>query len=114
MTSEEGTMKDDIKLPQRKMRPITILVSNGAQPALQSFVGRWLAQCIYRPTGARYSLAETHDGAFVAIAKYDQSEAVKAKWFEDAAAVRASDLQESLRRAAVERIERSDNYERSS
>jgi hypothetical protein len=91
---------NDSRLPQKKMRGITILVRNGAEPTLQSFLGRWLAQHLDRATGERHSIAQRADGVFVAITKWDNDEAVAMRDFADIEAVRGSDLDIGLKRAA--------------
>ena len=74
----------DVRLPQRRIREITILLRNDSEPSLESFVGRWLVQHLDRTTAIRYSLAELSTGDFAVVAKDDRDGAVEVRVFRKA------------------------------
>ena len=83
------TDNPDVRLPQQDFREITV-------SALATFTGRWLRQYFDRVRGIRYSLAETEDGGYVAIAKSDDTGDVELRVFANLRSLRASRLPERI------------------
>ena len=90
------TVNPDVRLPQQDYREITV-------SALAIFTGRWLLQYFDRVRGIRYSLAETVDGGYVAIAKSHDTGDIELRVFAGWRSLRASDLPERITQLSARR-----------
>lgn len=94
-----GADDPDVRLPQKRMHPIEILVRDGNDENIKLLTGQWLTQYREKSSGLGFSLARLADGKYAVIAKADSDAAVVLEIFNDAGALHRSQLPLQLVRA---------------
>ena len=90
--------ESDVRLPQRKMREISILVAGAGS---RTFLGRWLGQHVDKAPWLSRSIAQVAGKGYLVIAKNDHEDAVTIELYADLHAVIDSDIPADLKRAAT-------------